>query len=238
MILTIQKFLIESPGLAIFVVFWAGALASLSSCTLIRIPIVVGLVAGASDSRKKSLCVTFSFVTGIIVSYTVLGLLLGFIGTLASGLLQVSKYIFCALGIVMLCIGISVSGLIKSKKHASGCHINSGLNNKLKGISNGGYFGAFLFGITFAFLEMPACPCCGSVLFVIAGLVVIKNSFFYSIVIFFSFALGQSFPILLIGSSTGLVKNLSPRLKKFEGYIKLISGNILIVMGIYFLIIA
>ena len=35
----LQRFLTESPFLAIFVVFWVGAIASLGSCTLVRMPI-------------------------------------------------------------------------------------------------------------------------------------------------------------------------------------------------------
>ena len=38
----LQRFLTESPFLAVFVVFWVGAIASLGSCTLVRMPIVLG----------------------------------------------------------------------------------------------------------------------------------------------------------------------------------------------------
>ncbi|MCG2713520.1 MAG: hypothetical protein L6308_01570 [Candidatus Omnitrophica bacterium] len=52
---TLQTIITKSPILAIFIVFWAGFIASLSSCTIIRIPIVFGYVSGAShDTKRKS----------------------------------------------------------------------------------------------------------------------------------------------------------------------------------------
>jgi hypothetical protein len=41
MISILQKFLTESPFWAVFVVFWVGAIASLGSCTLVRLPILL-----------------------------------------------------------------------------------------------------------------------------------------------------------------------------------------------------
>ena len=88
------------------------------------------------------------------------------------------------------------------------------------------------------FLEMPACPCCASVLFVIASIVGFWNSWVYSIIIFLSFAIGQSMPILLIGSSTSLVKHLTPKVKSLEKYTQFVAGNILIVIALFFFILA
>ena len=92
---------------------------------------------------------------------------------------------------------------------------------------------AFIFGVLFAFLEMPACPCCGAVLLLIASLIAIKGSLLYSGIVFFSFALGQSLPILVIGFSTSLLKNLLPKTQHLEGIISFCVGNILIVSGIF-----
>ena len=91
---------------------------------------------------------------------------------------------------------------------------------------------AFIFGMLFAFLEMPACPCCGAVLLLIASLIAIKGSLLYSGV-FFSFALGQSVPILVIGFSTSILKHVLPKTQHLEGIISFVVGNILIVSGVF-----
>jgi len=228
---TIKKLLTEAPFLAIFVVFWAGAIASLSSCTIARIPVVVGYVAGASDSRKKAMSLSAFFILGLIVSYTLLGILFAMISNLPGRLIFASKYMFWVLGALVLLMGIIISGFFDIKIS----NFQHSISNKFK---NAGYLGTLIFGMSFAFLEMPACPCCGSILLIIAGIVVIKGSLLYSLAIFLSFAVGQSFPIFLIASSTGFIKYLVPKVAKLEGYIKLIAGNILIVLGIYFIIIA
>jgi len=85
---------------------------------------------------------------------------------------------------------------------------------------------------------MPACPCCGAVLLLIASLIAIKGSLLYSGVVFFSFALGQSLPILIIGFSSGLLKRLLPKTQNLEGIISFGVGNILIVSGIFLVTLA
>jgi len=225
----LQKFLTESPFLAIFVVFWVGAIASLGSCTLVRMPIVLGYVAGTSNSRKRSFILTLMFVLGSILSYMILGALLGIIGNFAIRLVRISRYIFCILGILLFFAGLFISGLINLKSLSSHHHAKSRFRNV-------GFLGAFLFGVVFTFLEMPACPCyCGALLLVIAGIVIPKGSIFYSMIIFLSFAIGQCIPLLAVGSSASLVKYLTPKIARFDGHVRLVAGNVLMVLGIYFL---
>jgi len=226
----LQQYLAESPVLAIFIVFWAGAVASLASCTLIRMPIVLGYVAGTSDSRNRSLILTALFILGCILSYTILGAFFGFIGNVAVKLVRVSKYVFWALGGLLFLVGLFVSGLINPKFLSSHCHVE----NRFKASS----IGAFLFGIVFALLEMPACPCCGALLLIIGTAVAAKGSILYSMIIFMVFAMGQGIPLLMVGSSASLVKYLSPKISRFEGYIRLAAGNVLLILGIYFLVVA
>jgi cytochrome c-type biogenesis protein len=232
----IHKAVAETPLIAIFVVFWAGAFASLSSCTIVRVPIVLGYISGATHSKRKSVLSTLLFVLGLAISYTIFGILLGLMGGIAHSFLWINKYIFWFLGIVLFALGLFVSGLINLKIF----NIGFNLKNKFK---NASLLGAILFGIVFALIEMPTCPCCGGLLLLIAGIVVANNLSVYSVLIFVSFALGQSFPILAIGLSTSLVKTdlvnyLRPRVHQLEGHVKLIAGNILMAFGIYFFVIA
>lgn len=228
---TLKAAITNSPIFAIFIVFWAGAIASLSSCTIARIPVVYGYVASVSRSKKKAVLLSLLFSLGLIVSYTILGILLGIVTNFSGALLKASKFIYWFLGGLLIISGLSFSGLIDG----GGIRSKDMIQDKFKNVS---YFGAFLFGMIFAFLEIPACPCCSSVLLIIASVAVLKGSFLYSLVIFISFAVGQSFPILLIGSSTGLVKYLAPKMERLEELIRLTAGDILIVLGICFIVIA
>jgi cytochrome c biogenesis protein CcdA len=214
-------------------VFWAGFIASLSSCTIIRIPIVFGYVSGAShDTKRKSFLLAACLALGLITSYTFLGIALILLKNLAFSLVFISRYLYILLGFVLFIFGFFYSGLVKiGKTHHSYCEMHTRIKKR-------SFIGSFLFGVMFAFLEMPACPCCASVLFVIASIVGFWDSWFYSFIIFLSFAIGQSMPILLIGSSASLVKHLAPKVQSLERYTQFAAGNILIAIALFFFILA
>ena len=230
---TLQTIITKSPILAVFIVFWAGFIASLSSCTIIRIPIVFGYVSGATHyTKRRSFLSSLCLVLGLITSYTFLGIALILLKNLTLGLIQISRYLYIFLGVVLLVLGIFYAGLIKiGKTHHAHCEMNPSIKRR-------SFIGSFLFGIMFAFLEMPACPCCASALFVIASIVGFWDSWVYSFIIFLSFAIGQSMPILLIGSSTSLAKHLAPKVERIEKYTQFVAGNILIAIALFFFILA
>jgi len=232
----IQKVIENSPVLALLLIFWAGALASLSSCTIVRVPVALGFIAGATESKKKGLFVTVLFVFGLVAAYTIFGLFLGVVGRLAFTIIQFNKYIFYLLGFLLFVFGLFISGLLKLR------HIPQMLRFK-ESFSHVTLLGAFAFGTFFALIEMPTCPCCGGILLMLASLVVTHNLAPYSVLIFMSFALGQSFPVLAVALSASLVKTdlimfLESRIRRVEDHINFVAGNMLITLGIYYLVIA
>jgi cytochrome c biogenesis protein CcdA len=156
---------------------------------------------------------SFAFACGLILSYTAAGFLLGFVTDFAFKLIHISRLLYSLLGVLLIAAGLFFAGLIPWTKKLSLNHCKT-QNKQAKTFSS-----ALLFGIMFAFLEMPACPCCGAVLMVIASFVVIKASLVYSGLVFFSFAVGQSLPILVIGLSAGILKNLARKTEKLENII-------------------
>ena len=221
-----------SPALAVFAVFWVGCLASLSSCTLIRIPVVFGYVGGTARTNKRSLAVLISLILGLIFSYSVLGLSLIVLKDIVLGLIMTSRYIYIIFGLILLGFGLYFSGLIPIWTPQDNCDAHQ------EKISKRTLGGAFLFGMLFAFLEMPACPCCASVLLVLASIISVSNSWIYSMILFLSFAIGQSFPIFLIGCSTGIMGSFASKISKAEKYVQYAAGNVLLVIGLIFLILA
>ncbi|MBF0570289.1 MAG: sulfite exporter TauE/SafE family protein [Candidatus Omnitrophica bacterium] len=228
MINYIQNILLKGSLLEVLIsVVIAGAVASLSSCTLARLPVLLGLVSFDLRSKHRGFFLSLSFSCGLIISYTFIGILLGAIAHMASGLVAMSRYLYLVFGFLMVLGGLFFSGLV-----SFGCGgINTYCENVVKSVKT--LPSAFIFGMLFAFLEIPACPCCGAVLLLIASLVAIKGSLVYSSVVFFVFALGQSLPILVIGFSTSILKQLMPKTRVLEGVISFCVGNILIVTGIF-----
>jgi len=228
MIPYIQNILLRGSWVQVLIATaFAGAVASLSSCTITRLPVLLGLVSSTSQSKRKGFLLTIAFSCGLIISYTFMGIILGAIAHIASRLIEMSRFLYLILGVLMILGGMFFAGLIPlaTETWSARCE------KAVKGVKT--LPSAFIFGMLFAFLEMPACPCCGAVLLLIASLIALKGSLLYSGVVFFSFALGQSVPILMIGFSTSILKHVLPKTQHLEGAISFIVGNMLIVSGVF-----
>ncbi len=236
MISTVSTVISESPIWALFVVFWVGAVASLGSCLVVRLPVVMGCVAGSSSSKGRGLVLTALFVLGLVISYVLLGAVTAFMGGVINKVLLLNKYIFWLLGITLFGAGIWISGLLSLRSLPDQCQrIESRLHR-------GGPVGTLLMGVFFGLLVMPACPCCGAGLLILAGVVVAQDLSVYGLLVFASFGLGQSLPVLALGVLTGLVKpdlvkRLRTRMCSIEQRIQLIAGNVLMILGVYFVIV-
>lgn len=229
----IQNIIINgSLPVVLVAVAFAGAVASLSSCTIARLPVMWGYVAATSESKKKGIFLSAAFACGLIASYTIIGFLFGVITDLAGKLIQISQYLYSALGILLIIGGLLFAGLMPAGIGWLNKRCEASVR-QAKTLPS-----AFIFGMLFAFLEMPACPCCGAVLMVIASLVVIKGSLLYSGLVFISFAIGQSVPILVIGFSTSILKHIVPRTQRLEEVISFTAGNILIASGLFLIMLA
>lgn len=232
----IQKLIADTPLLIASAVFVTGALTSLSSSTIVRVPVALGFIAGATESRRKALFVTFLFIFGLVAACTVLGLFLGMVGRVAFTIIQCNKYIFYLLGFLLFVFGLFIAGLLKIKRLPSILQFRESLKHAT-------FFRAFFFGTLFALIEMPTCPTSAGLLLMLAGLVVTHNLAQYSVLIFVSFALGQSLPVLAVALSANLVKTdvimfLVMKIRRIEDRIDFFAGNMLITLGIYYLVIA
>ena len=78
--------LAERPLAAFATMFGAGLVTSLTPCVYPMIPITAGLLAGANDqpgaSRRRTVLLTLSYVTGLALFYAILGLIAGLTGSL------------------------------------------------------------------------------------------------------------------------------------------------------------
>ncbi|MBF0510922.1 MAG: sulfite exporter TauE/SafE family protein [Candidatus Omnitrophica bacterium] len=233
MVAHIQQVLAKGSLLEVLIaVVFAGIAASMTSCALARLPVLLGLVSSNSGKEHRGFLLSLAFSGGLIFSYTLIGIVFGVIAHMASHLVAISGYLYLGLGLVMVIGGLFFARLIYFPEEGVGTNCEKALM-RIKTLP-----AAFIFGLLFAFLEIPACPCCGAILFLIASLIAIKGSLLYSGVVFFSFSLGQSIPVLAIGYSTNILKNFVPKTHDLERVISFCIGNILIVSGVFLIMIA
>ena len=195
-------------------------------------PVIWGYITAAGESRRRSVLLSLSFACGLIAVYALMGFALGFVFNLTGKLLGISQYLYFILGVILLILGIIFAGLIPMKQG----WFHNGCETAIKHTKTN--HSAFIFGMLFALLETPACPACGAALMVIGSLVVMKGSWLYSSLVFVSFAIGQSIPVLVLGLSTSMFKHLTSKTVRIEKGMSFVAGNILIALGFILMMLA
>jgi len=220
----------EGSPLTFFLVFLGAGLLSLSSCTLVRVPVVLGYIGGVSSSKKASFFILSGFIGGLVIAYTFLGIILGLGIHFLYTSIRITTYFYFISGLLLVGIGLALLDFLPFFNFSqTRCRLRQ------KDFKKVNFFTALFFGIIFAFFEAPVCPCCGPVLLIIASLVFIRGNLFYALSIFLTYALGQSFPIFLIGLFGSILRFTLPHMETLETYIQAISGTLLFCLGVYLL---
>lgn len=206
--------------ITLFMVFSTGLVSGLSPCTLPTVVFVTAYVSGKSEySKKRGFVLSLAFVLGIAVMLSILGMFAGMFGNVFMNK-EVLNYIIAGILIVM--------GLWLLKVFC----INTNLKVfKYEAKKGSGLIGAFLMGIPFGISASPcSIPITASVLAYSAS----KGSSIYGIILMFTYAIGRSIPLLLVGTFTGLLNNIR-FVSKYQEKIEKISGIILIGLAFYFI---
>ena len=150
--------------------------------------------------------------------------------------LQVSKCLFWILGLCLVGAGVLISGLINLQLVPPKWR---GVAERLVGTD---WPGALLLGIVLGLLQTPACPTCRAELLVVVEGAAVEGSALYGLILLLAFTAGQSLMALTVGMLAGLLR---PRLLAWlrrwmcsiEPRMQLLTGNMLVVIGIYFVVV-
>ncbi len=214
---------LANPILAYIAVFFAGVVASVNPCVLVTYPLIVGYVGGYSGGNiKKAFWSSLVFIIGLSITYSILGTIAALSGKLIGNIGGYWKYI---LGVVAIVMGLELLGVIHLRM--PGLHK---FPTKQKGL-----LGALLLGLLFG-LTASACstPILGFVLTFVAS----KQNLVYGSTLLFTYALGSSLIILIVGVSTGAAQaGLRVRkLSMVSQYFPRIAGALFVLIGIWMII--
>lgn len=221
----------------LFGVFGAGVLSFFSPCILPLLPVYVSYLSGniANDFKpedgnsyhKKTNSVairtrfiirTLLFVLGLSVVFIMLGFGSGILGHLIS-----SPTFIAYCGVFVILFGIYQTGWIQipwleRERKFSNNHV-----------TKGGYVGAFLLGLTFSF---GWTPCIGPIFAAVLGIAAGEGSPIYGAFLMSLYTLGLAIPFIIMALfSEALIKRVR-HLYRYMGTIKIVSGCMLIVMGL------
>ncbi|MDD4980736.1 MAG: cytochrome c biogenesis protein CcdA [Candidatus Omnitrophica bacterium] len=206
--------------------FLGGLGLSFSPCVYPLVPVTLGFIGvEAGSSRLRGFIFSLVYVSGIAVTYSILGL----VASLSAGLfgrISTHPVSFLIIGNACIISGLSFFDVI---------HINfSGIRLQHKIKMTGGILSVFLLGLTSGLVISPCtAPALGTILLYVAT----RQNIFYGASLLFVFAYGMGFLLILTGTFSSIFMNLS-KSHAWLKVVKKLSGFIMLGIGEYFLIMA
>jgi thiol:disulfide interchange protein DsbD len=203
------------------VVFAGGLLTSMTPCVYPLIPITVSVFgARKAEGRGRALVLTSSYIVGMGVVFSALGVLAAKTGQ-AFGSLLGNPMVVTGLAVFMLVLASSMFGAFELA-------LPSSMQQRLSSVGGAGLAGAFLMGSVSGFL---AAPCTGPVLTGLLAFVAKTANTGLGAGLLFIYALGIGVPFFLIGVFTVRL----PRGGVWMEWVKSILGIVLVALAISYL---
>ncbi|RKH28120.1 hypothetical protein D7V77_09620 [Corallococcus sp. CA041A] len=210
---------LESGNLAwgALVVFAGGLLTALTPCVYPLIPITVSVFgARKAEARGRSLALTTSYIVGMGVVFSALGVLAAKTGQ-AFGSMLGSPVVVLGLAAFLLLLASSMFGAFELA-------LPSSMQTKLSNVGGAGIAGAFVMGSVSGFL---AAPCTGPVLTGLLAFVAKSANTTLGATLLFIYALGIGVPFFLIGVFTVRL----PRGGVWMEWVKSVLGIMLVALA-------
>jgi len=215
------------PNLTLLGIFIAGFLTFLSPCILPLMPLYLSYITGNSyddalDNKKmlyNNILASVGFSIGLMIVFT----LLGMTATTLGKYLTINKEIFGKVsGVIIIIFGLFHMGIINLK------FLSIEKNFKLKQTSHP-FFNALLLGMAFSIGWTPCIsPILGSVLLLCAN----SGTIYLGVLYMLIFSIGFSIPFIITSVLLNSVMLKLNKYKKFLYVSKLVTGFIIIVIGI------
>ncbi len=212
----------EGGAIAPLVALLGGFLTSLNPCSLSTLPLMIGLVGmDTTGDRKRTRRIVIAFVLGMILTFTLMGLIASALGRMLN---YAGKWWYLILGVLMLLMALETWGIL-----------NILPKNKMDNPSGSGILGAVLTGVLAGVFASPcATPMMIALMTIIAGGGVGPAQ---AVLLFLSYAVGHSILVGAAGMSVGLAMVLrnSTGYQKLSLWIRRILGALILLLGLYML---
>ncbi len=211
----------------IIVSFLAGILTFVSPCVMPLIPAYITLITGLSIKElqnKQKLVKAFTYSLAFIFGFSTIFVILGLSITYLGSFLFKNKDILRIVGsIIIIIFGLHLIGIFKIKI----LYKQFSLIDKFSSEIN--YLTVYLMGATFA---ISWTPCVDPILASILILASNQDTIFKGTFLLIVYSLGLGIPFLLTALFINKFIYFFNSLKKYYKIIELISGSLLIVIGI------
>lgn len=201
--------------------FLEGIITFISPCLLPMLPIYISYFAGGGErTTKKTVSNALGFVLGFSMVFVAMGALAGTVGRL---LLKYQNIVNVVSGVIVVVFGLNFLGVFKLGLFKG----NQG--NQKFNPNNLGFFSAVLFGIIFS---IGWTPCVGTFLGSALMLASQQGSILKGTLMLVAYSVGLGIPFLLSAILIDKLKATFDFIKKHYKIINLVSGGLLIVIGV------
>jgi thiol:disulfide interchange protein DsbD len=213
--------------LSIAAFFALGLGLAFTPCVFPMYPILTGIIAGAGQhlSTRRAFLLSFVYVQGMAVTYTLLGLVVASAGLKFQAALQ-HPYVLIGLSVMFVLLALSMFGLYSLQLPSSLQTRLSGLSNRQQG---GSVVGVTIMGMISGLVCSPCttAPLSGALIYVAqSGDLWLGGAALYAL------SLGMGLPLLLLGTSGG---KLLPKAGAWMDVIKQLFGFALLAVPILLL---
>jgi thiol:disulfide interchange protein DsbD len=220
-----QLFKSGSFWLIVSFFFGAGLLLAFTPCIFPMIPILSGIIVGRGHkiTRMHAFILSLAYVLGMALTYAAAGVAAGFSGSLISNALQ-TPWVLGSFSALFVLLSLSMFGFYELQLPAALQSRLTDTSNKLHG---GHLSGVFVMGALSAIIMGPcvAAPLAGALLYIGQSHDAVLGG-----VALFALAMGMGAPLLLIGSSAGV---LLPKAGAWMESVKRFFGVMMLALAIW-----
>ena len=185
-------------------VFVGGLALNLTPCVYPIIPITLGFFGRqAAGKTSKTFGLALSYVLGMSVTYSALGVFAALSGALFGAWLQ-KPAVLIGIAAVVVALALSMFGLFEIQ-------VPHFITDRTG--SRSGAVGALTMGL---FVGFVAAPCIGPFIVSLMAYVAEKQSVALGFGLFFTLAMGLGLPYLILGTATGAMQK-TPPLRRVDG---------------------
>jgi thiol:disulfide interchange protein DsbD len=221
-----------NPLKALPFVFAGGVLTSLTPCIYPMIPITAAIVGGTTvgesgmtPSRWRPVILTLTYVLGLALVYSALGLFAGMTGTLF-GSVSSNPWLYFTMANVLLLAALAMLDVLPVR-------VPTKLLERASSAGTAGRAsGAFTMG---AMSGLVAAPCSAPVMAAVLTWVSSTKSAVLGFVYLFVFSLGMCTLLVVVGLSSGAIARL-PRAGMWMVWIKRVFALVMIAVAEYYLV--
>ncbi len=225
---------LSQPLVAIPALFLGGVLTSLNPCIYPMIPITAAIVGGQEvgsvkeggvKRRWRPFLLTLTYVLGLASLYSVLGVIAGMTGTLF-GAVSTNPWLYFAMANLLMLSALAMFDVLPVPVP------RWALERASRAGTAGRFTGAFVMG---AVSGLVAAPCGAPIMAAVLTWVTTTQSGALGFVYLFSFSVGMSALLVLVGVSAGALARL-PKSGAWMSWIKRGFGVVMLGVAEYYLI--